>query len=57
MKFSVAIVALAAVASAQFVKVPRQEKSTVLVQGAAMTTKDGTVVAFDSENVYKAASE
>ncbi|KAI1111141.1 hypothetical protein F5Y14DRAFT_454296 [Nemania sp. NC0429] len=55
MKYTVAIFALFTVAMGQFIKVPRQE-STVIVQGAAMSTKDGRVVPFDSKNVYKAAS-
>ncbi|GAW27091.1 hypothetical protein SAMD00023353_7000130 [Rosellinia necatrix] len=56
MKYSVAIFALFTVAMGQFVKVPRQA-GTVAVQGAAMSTKNGDVVPFDSNNVYKAATD
>ncbi|KAI1181731.1 hypothetical protein F5B17DRAFT_436419 [Nemania serpens] len=56
MKYTVAIFALFTVAMAQPVKVARQD-STVIVQGAAMSTADGGVVPFDSKNVYKAASQ
>ncbi|KAI1198944.1 hypothetical protein F5X97DRAFT_323001 [Nemania serpens] len=56
MKYTVAIFALFAVAMGQPVIVARQD-STVQVQGAAMSTKDGKVIPFDSKNVYKAASQ
>ncbi|KAI1173100.1 hypothetical protein F4777DRAFT_559254 [Nemania sp. FL0916] len=56
MKYTVAIFALFTVAMGQMIKVPRQA-SSVQVQGAAMSTKDGGVVAFDAKNVYKAASQ
>ncbi|KAI0530338.1 hypothetical protein GGR58DRAFT_508547 [Xylaria digitata] len=56
MKYTVAIFALFTVAMGQFVKVVRQD-STVQVQGAAMSTKNGDVIPFDSANVYKAASD
>lgn len=56
MKYTIALFALFTVAMGQFVKVPRQA-GTVPVQGAAMSTKDGGVVTFDSKNVYKAASD
>ncbi|KAI1757614.1 hypothetical protein F4782DRAFT_525428 [Xylaria castorea] len=56
MKYTVAIFALFTVAMGQFIKVPRQAGG-VQVQGAAMSTKDGQVVPFDTANVYKAASD
>ncbi|KAI3317276.1 hypothetical protein HD806DRAFT_372805 [Xylariaceae sp. AK1471] len=56
MKYTVAIFALFTVAMGQFIKVPRQAAS-VEVQTAAMSTKDGGVVAFDTANVNKAATD
>ncbi|KAI0104708.1 hypothetical protein GGR51DRAFT_560976 [Nemania sp. FL0031] len=56
MKYTVAIFALFTVAMGQFVKVPRQG-STVQVQGAAMSTKNGDVVPFDTAGVYKASTD
>ncbi|KAI0404744.1 hypothetical protein F4802DRAFT_597917 [Xylaria palmicola] len=56
MKYTVALFALFTVAMGQFVKVARQAGG-VDVQGAAMTTKNGEVVPFDSANVYKAATD
>ncbi|KAI0905970.1 hypothetical protein F4824DRAFT_504514 [Ustulina deusta] len=62
MKSSVVIFALFTVAMGQFVKVRREDSSVVRrqdsvpVQGAAMSNANGDVVAFDSANVYKAAS-
>ncbi|KAI1160617.1 hypothetical protein F5B18DRAFT_631980 [Nemania serpens] len=56
MKYTVAIFALFTVAMGQFIKVPRQA-STVQIQDAAMSTKDGGVVPFDTKNVYKASSQ
>ncbi|KAI8951245.1 hypothetical protein F4801DRAFT_298813 [Xylaria longipes] len=56
MKYTVAIFALFTVAMGQFIKVPRQAGGAE-VQTAAMSTKNGDVVPFDSANVYKAASD
>ncbi|KAI0517037.1 hypothetical protein F5B22DRAFT_646391 [Xylaria bambusicola] len=64
MKSAVVIFALFTVAMGQFVKVPRangkissRQDGGVEVQGAAMTNANGDVIPFDSENVYKAASQ
>ncbi|KAJ3564482.1 hypothetical protein NPX13_g7828 [Xylaria arbuscula] len=65
MKSAVVIFALFTVAMGQFVKVPRQSSSNIVrrqdggvaVQGASMSTADGSVVPYDAANVYKAASE
>ncbi|KAI1359064.1 hypothetical protein F5Y08DRAFT_345062 [Xylaria arbuscula] len=64
MKSAVVIFALFTVAMGQFVKVPRQSSNIVrrqdggvAVQGASMSTADGSVVPYDAANVYKAASE
>ncbi|KAI1131445.1 hypothetical protein F5Y10DRAFT_233665 [Nemania abortiva] len=56
MKYTVAIFALFTVAMGQFVKVARQD-STVQVQGAAMSAKNGDVVPFSTDGVYKAATD
>ncbi|KAH9905859.1 hypothetical protein F4778DRAFT_681762 [Xylariomycetidae sp. FL2044] len=68
MKFSLAIFALAAVASAELTKVPRAQKAaqplrirqaadSPQVQTGAMSSADGTVVPFNTAGVYKAASD